>query len=111
MVYQLAGFHVMLIYRGETTYDFIVGEQKRQVRRRICMYVCKCDMLFIAQYWCTYCIYVSCNPNLHYSARTKFCMVSASAGTRKRSASAPSEKAHLETAKVCVLYLSDALTG
>ena len=32
MVFQLAGFHLMLIYRGETTYDFIVGEQKRQVR-------------------------------------------------------------------------------
>ena len=69
------------------------------------MYVCKCDMLFNAQYWCTYCIYVSCNPNLHYSVRTKFCMVSASAGTRRRSASAPSEKARLETAKVCVCFI------
>ena len=34
MVYQLAGFHVMLLYRGETTYDFIVGEQKRQREKR-----------------------------------------------------------------------------
>eukprot|EP00597_Dinobryon_sp_UTEXLB2267_P012992 CAMPEP_0170118706 /NCGR_PEP_ID=MMETSP0020_2-20130122/13903_1 /TAXON_ID=98059 /ORGANISM="Dinobryon sp., Strain UTEXLB2267" /LENGTH=436 /DNA_ID=CAMNT_0010347823 /DNA_START=338 /DNA_END=1648 /DNA_ORIENTATION=- len=29
MVYQLTGFHLMLLWRGETTYDFIVGEQKR----------------------------------------------------------------------------------
>ena len=36
-------------------------------------------------------------------------MVSASAETRRRSASAPSEKVRLETAKVCVLYLSESL--
>ena len=30
MVYQLAGFHVMLIAKGLTTYDYIVQENKRQ---------------------------------------------------------------------------------
>lgn len=30
MVYQLAGFHVMLITKGLTTYDYIVQENKRQ---------------------------------------------------------------------------------
>lgn len=30
LVYQLAGFHAMLLYRGLTTYDFIVSEQKKQ---------------------------------------------------------------------------------
>jgi hypothetical protein len=30
LVYQLAGFHAMLLYRGLTTYDFIVAEQKKQ---------------------------------------------------------------------------------
>lgn len=29
MLYQLAGFHCMLIYKGITTYDFIVNEGKR----------------------------------------------------------------------------------
>lgn len=30
LVYQLVGFHFMLIYQGITTYEFIVLEQKRQ---------------------------------------------------------------------------------
>lgn len=30
LVYQLAGFHTMLVYRGLTTYEYIVAEQKRQ---------------------------------------------------------------------------------
>jgi len=30
MVYQLVGFHINLLSRGMTTYDFIVSEQKRQ---------------------------------------------------------------------------------
>ena len=30
MVYQLVGFHVMLIIYGMTTYDFIIAEQKRE---------------------------------------------------------------------------------
>jgi len=30
MILQLGGFHVMLIWRGLTTYDFIILEQKRQ---------------------------------------------------------------------------------
>lgn len=33
MVYQLAGFHIMLIVRNMTTYDFIVYQQKRQRER------------------------------------------------------------------------------
>lgn len=34
MVYQLALFHVMLISKGLTTYDYIVNENKRQKARR-----------------------------------------------------------------------------
>lgn len=30
MLFQLIGFHVMLAYRGMTTYDFIIYEQRRQ---------------------------------------------------------------------------------
>jgi hypothetical protein len=30
MLIQLGGFHVMLLWRGITTYDFIIAEQKRQ---------------------------------------------------------------------------------
>jgi hypothetical protein len=30
MVYQLIGFHINLLYNNQTTYDFIVSEQKRQ---------------------------------------------------------------------------------
>lgn len=30
MLIQLGGFHIMLLYRGMTTYDFIIYEQKRQ---------------------------------------------------------------------------------
>mmetsp|Transcript_20589 Transcript_20589/g.19928 ORF Transcript_20589/g.19928 Transcript_20589/m.19928 type:complete len:338 (-) Transcript_20589:203-1216(-) len=30
LVYQLVGFHSMLVFKGITTYDFIVAEQKRQ---------------------------------------------------------------------------------
>jgi palmitoyltransferase ZDHHC1/11 len=30
MVYQLAGFHAMIVWKGLTTYEFIVAEQKRQ---------------------------------------------------------------------------------
>lgn len=33
MVFQLLGFHAMLAYRGMTTYDFIVFEQRRQRER------------------------------------------------------------------------------
>ena len=34
MVYQLAGFHVMLITKGLTTYDYIVQENRKQKARR-----------------------------------------------------------------------------
>jgi hypothetical protein len=30
MLVQLGGFHIMLLHRGMTTYDFIIYEQKRQ---------------------------------------------------------------------------------
>eukprot|EP01034_Spumella_vulgaris_P028003 gene28003-34794_t len=30
LIAQLAGFHSVLVYKGLTTYDFIVQEQKRQ---------------------------------------------------------------------------------
>jgi hypothetical protein len=30
MIYQLGGFHSVLLWRGQTTYEFIVSEQKRQ---------------------------------------------------------------------------------
>jgi hypothetical protein len=33
MVYQLAGFHITLLRKGMTTYDFIVSEQKRARER------------------------------------------------------------------------------
>ena len=34
MVYQLTGFHVMLLSKGLTTYDYIVLENKKQKQRR-----------------------------------------------------------------------------
>ena len=34
MVYQLAGFHIMLLCKGLTTYDYIVLENKKQKARR-----------------------------------------------------------------------------
>ena len=30
MIYQLIGFHIMLIIYGMTTYDFIIAEQKKE---------------------------------------------------------------------------------
>mmetsp|Transcript_26654 Transcript_26654/g.39595 ORF Transcript_26654/g.39595 Transcript_26654/m.39595 type:complete len:345 (-) Transcript_26654:144-1178(-) len=34
LIYQLAGFHCMLVYKGITTYDFIVLESKRQREKK-----------------------------------------------------------------------------
>lgn len=37
LVVQLGGFHVMLVYKGLTTYDFIVQEQVRNCFILVCL--------------------------------------------------------------------------